>query len=122
MIIKMDKNADRKAKHLRVREKISGTADRPRLCVYRSLNHIYAQIINDELGTTLISASTLDKDIKDLLNEKTKTEQAVLVGEAIAKKALAMGITEVVFDRGGYIYTGRVKNVAEGARNAGLKI
>ena len=122
MIIKMDKNADRKAKHLRVREKISGTADRPRLCVYRSLNHIYAQIINDELGTTLISASTLDKDVKDLLNEKTKTEQAMLVGEAIAKKALAMGITEVVFDRGGYIYTGRVKNVAEGARNAGLKI
>ena len=121
MINKLDKNADRKIRHERVRKKISGTTIRPRLCVYRSLNNIYAQVINDELGTTLVSCSTLEADVKDLLANKTKSEQAYLIGETIAKKALEKGIEEVVFDRGGYIYTGRVAQVAQGARDGGLK-
>jgi len=122
MINKVNKNADRKVRHLRVRNKISGTAETPRLCVYRSTNEIYAQIINDELGVTLVSSSTLVANLKDMLKGKTKVEQAYIIGEDIAKKALEAGITKVVYDRGGYLYTGRVKNLAEGARNGGLTI
>ena len=121
MINKLDKNADRVIRHQRVRKNISGTALRPRLCVYRSLNHIYAQVINDELGVTLASSSTLESNLKELLQDKNKSEQAYVIGEDIAKKALEKGIEAVVFDRGGYIYTGRVAKVAEGARNGGLK-
>lgn len=121
MINKLDKNADRKIRHKRVRKNISGTTERPRLCVYRSLNHIYAQIINDELGTTLVSSSTLEANLKEQLQNKTKSEQAYIIGEDIAKKATEKGITTIVFDRGGYIYTGRVAKVAEGARNGGLE-
>lgn len=121
MINKLDKNADRVIRHERVRKSVSGTASRPRLSVYRSLNHIYAQIINDELGTTLVSSSTLEPNLKDLLQDKNKSEKAFIIGEDIAKKALEKGITKVVFDRGGYIYTGRVAKVAEGARNGGLE-
>ena len=121
MINKLDKNADRKIRHQRVRKSVSGTTERPRLCVYRSLNHIYAQIIDDVLGITLVSSSTLEANLKDLLQDKTKSEQAFIIGEEIAKKALEKGINKVVFDRGGYIYTGRVAKVAEGARNAGLE-
>lgn len=121
MINRLDKNADRKIRHQRVRKSVNGTSERPRLCVYRSLNHIYAQIINDELGKTLVSCSTLEADLKDLLQDKTKSEQAFIIGEKIGKKALEANITMVVFDRGGYIYTGRVAKVAEGARSAGLE-
>lgn len=121
MIKKTDKNQERLVRHKRVRRKVSGTAQRPRLCVYRSLSSIYAQIINDETGVTLVSASTLDKDVKALLEGKSKSEQAKIVGETVAKRALEKNITEVVFDRGGYIYIGRVQALADGAREAGLK-
>ena len=121
MISKIDKNQERKRRHLRVRNKVSGTAAAPRLCVYRSLNHIYAQIIDDTVGNTLVAASTLDKAIKADLAGKTKSEDAKLVGELLAKKALEKGIETVVFDRGGYLYTGRVASLADGAREGGLK-
>jgi len=121
MISKIDKNADRVKRHARVRAKISGTPERPRLSVYRSLVHIYAQIIDDVAGNTLVAASTLEKDIAKLVEGKTKTEAAKIVGAELAKKALAKGIDTVVFDRGGYIYTGRVSSLADGAREAGLK-
>ncbi|MBS6463512.1 MAG: 50S ribosomal protein L18 [Firmicutes bacterium] len=121
MISKIDKNQERKRRHLRVRNKVSGTAAAPRLCVYRSLNHIYAQIIDDTVGNTLVAASTLDKAIKADLAGKTKSEEAKLVGELLAKKALEKGIETVVFDRGGYLYTGRVASLADGAREGGLK-
>ena len=121
MISKIDKNQERKRRHLRVRNKVSGTAAAPRLCVYRSLNHIYAQIIDDTVGNTLVAASTLDKSIKADLAWKTKSEEAKLVGELLAKKALEKGIETVVFDRGGYLYTGRVASLADGAREGGLK-
>ena len=121
MISKIDKNQERKRRHLRVRNKVSGTAAAPRLCVYRSLNHIYAQIIDDTVGNTLVAASTLDKAIKADLAGKTKSEEAKLVGELLAKKALEKGIETVVFDRGGYLYTGRVASLADGAREGCLK-
>lgn len=121
MISKIDKNQERKRRHLRVRNKVSGTAAAPRLCVYRSLNHIYAQIIDDTVGNTLVAASTLDKAIKADLAGKTKSEEAKLVGELLAKKAREKGIETVVFDRGGYLYTGRVASLADGAREGGLK-
>ena len=121
MISKIDKNQERKRRHLRVRNKVSGTAAAPRLCVYRSLNHIYAQIIDDTVGNTLVAASTLDKAIKADLAGKTKSEEAKLVGELLSKKALEKGIETVVFDRGGYLYTGRVASLADGAREGGLK-
>ena len=116
-----DRNADRKIRHARVRRKISGTPEMPRLCVYRSLNNIYAQVIDDTTSQTLASASTLDAEIKGQLAEKTKKEAAKLVGELVGKRALEKGVQEVVFDRGGYLYTGRVAELAEGARAAGLK-
>ena len=121
MISKIDKNADRLKRHERVRNKISGTPERPRLCVFRSLSHIYAQIIDDVAGNTLVSCSTLDKEVAESVKELTKKEAAKVVGTEIAKRALEKGITEVVFDRGGYIYTGRVECLADGAREAGLK-
>ena len=121
MISKIDKNADRKKRHERVRVKISGTAECPRLCVYRSLNHFYAQIIDDVKGNTLCACSTEEKAVKALLDGKTKVEQAKIVGTELAKKATAKGIENVVFDRGGYLYIGRVQALAEGAREGGLK-
>ncbi|MBQ8915141.1 MAG: 50S ribosomal protein L18 [Clostridia bacterium] len=121
MISKIDKNADRIKRHARVRAKISGTPEQPRLSVYRSLNHIYAQIIDDVAGNTLVAASTVEKDIAKLVEGKSKSEAAKIVGAEVAKKALAKGIETVVFDRGGYIYTGRVSSLADGAREAGLK-
>ena len=121
MITKINKNQDRKKSHRRVRGKVSGTAQAPRLCVYRSLTNIYAQVIDDTVGNTIAAASTLDKELKGSLEGKTKNEQAKMVGALIAKKALAKGVETVVFDRGGYLYTGRVQNLAEGAREGGLK-
>ena len=121
MISKIDKNADRLKRHERVRNKISGTAARPRLSVYRSLNHIYAQIIDDVAGNTLVACSTVEKAIAESVKDLTKKEAAKVVGVEVAKRALEKGITEVVFDRGGYIYMGRVECVADGAREAGLK-
>ena len=121
MISKIDKNAVRKARHNRTRRHIVGTGERPRLNVYRSLNNIYAQVIDDTTSQTLASASTLDAEIKGQLAEKTKKGAAKLVGELVGKRALEKGVQEVVFDRGGYLYTGRVAELAEGARAAGLK-
>ncbi len=121
MINKIDKNETRRKRSLRVRGKISGTADRPRLNVYRSLGHIYAQIIDDAQGHTLASASTLNAEVAKLVAGKTKIEAAYIVGETIAKNAISKGVTKVVFDRAGYLYTGRVKAIADGARNAGLE-
>ena len=121
MISKIDKNTDRKKRHERVRVKISGTAERPRLCVYRSLNNSYAQIIDDVAGNTLVACSSKEKAVAALLEGKTKVEQAKVVGEELAKKATAKGIEEVVFDRGGYLYIGRVQALADGARAGGLK-
>ena len=121
MISKIDKNADRKKRHERVRNKISGTADRPRLNVYRSLNNIYAQVIDDTTGCTLVSASTLDEEIKASVKNTGNKEAAKAVGALVAKRALEKKIKNVVFDRGGYIYHGRVKELAEAAREAGLE-
>ncbi len=129
MIKKLDKNKDRVIRHERVRKKIggvqgrklNGTAERPRLNVYRSTNHIYAQVIDDVKGHTLCAASTLEKDVAAQVADLTKCEAAKVVGKAIANKALALGIKQVVFDRGGYIYTGRVQALADGAREAGLE-
>ncbi len=117
MISKISRKEARAKKHLRVRNKINGTAERPRLCVYRSNNHIYAQIIDDVARTTLVSASTLDKEVKTKHSNK---EAAKEVGTLIAKRALDKKITNVVYDRGGYIYHGVVKELAEAAREAGL--
>ena len=121
MISKLDKNTDRLARHARVRKKIGGTAERPRFDVYRSNMHIYVQVIDDVAGKTLAAASTVEKEIGKMVEGKSKTEAAKIVGAEAAKRAIAAGITEVVFDRGGYIYTGRVAAVADGARDAGLK-
>lgn len=121
MINKENKNARRRHRHLRVRKTVFGTAQAPRLNVYRSTENIYAQVIDDEKSVTLCSASTLSKELADELNNKTKTEQAFAVGELVGKLALEKGIKEVVFDRGGYLYTGRVHALAEGARKAGLE-
>jgi large subunit ribosomal protein L18 len=111
----------RKRRHLRVRAKVTGTESRPRLCLFRSLNHIYAQLIDDAKGNTLTSASTLDPEIKGEADGKAKTARAELVGSLLAKRAIEQGISQVVFDRGGYKYHGRVKALAEAARQAGLK-
>lgn len=121
MIKKADKNKRRIARHYRQRNKISGSATRPRLSVFRSAKHIYAQVIDDVEGVTLASASTMDADVKAKLDGKNKTEEATIVGEVVGKRAKAKKITEVVFDRGGFLYTGRVAALADGARKAGLK-
>ena len=122
MIKKIDKNEIRKGRHQRIRNKVSGTAERPRFCVYRSLNHIYAQVIDDVKGMTLASASTVEKEVASQVAEMTKTDAAKLIGKLAAERAMDKGIKEVVFDRGGYVYTGRVAAVADGAREAGLKL
>jgi len=121
MIKKPNKNKIRLRKHLRVRKKISGTAEVPRLNVFRSLKHIYAQIIDDTAGRTLVAASSLDGALKGKLKNGGNKEAAREVGKLIAQKALEAGIKKVVFDRGGYIYHGRVKELAEGAREGGLE-
>ena len=118
MFKKADRKASRERRHLRVRKKVFGTPERPRLSVYRSEKNIYAQIIDDINAVTLASASSLDKDFSAKGGNK---EGAKLVGELVAKKAINSGVTEVVFDRGGYIYHGRVQQLAEAAREAGLK-
>ena len=117
MITKPDKNKTRQKRHMRVRNKISGTAERPRLNVFRSNKNIYAQVIDDVAGVTLVSASTLDSDV----NGDDKTDQAKAVGELVAKRAVEKKISDVVFDRGGYLYHGRVQALAEAARENGLK-
>ncbi len=118
---KANTRSARLMRHARVRKKVRGDASRPRLAVFRSLNHIYVQLIDDESGHTLAAACTLEAGVRDKLKDKQKTSHAELVGEAIARKALDMGITEAVFDRGGNRYHGRVKTLAESAREAGLK-
>lgn len=120
MLRKVNKNELRKHRHLRVRKTVSGTAMRPRLNVFRSLNHIYAQLINDETGVTLVSASTVEKEVFGTLANGGNIEAAKAVGTAIAKRAVEKGIDKVVFDRGGYIYHGRVAALATAAREAGL--
>ena len=121
MINKTNKKASRIKRHGRIRNKISGTSLRPRLSVYRSTSEIYVQLIDDEKGVTLASASTLDKEVKPNLQGKTKTEQAQIVGKTIAERAQKLNIKQAVFDRGGYLYIGRVKALAESAREAGLE-
>ena len=121
MLKKADKNAKRLQRHKRVRRKVFGTPQRPRLCVFRSSNNIYGQIIDDTNRVTLVAASSLDEAVKGAVNHTGNKEAAKMVGEMVAKKAVEKGITEVVFDRGGYIYHGRIKELAEGAREAGLK-
>ena len=118
MIKKVSKNDARKVRHERVTNKVFGTSDCPRLCVFRSNTNIYAQIIDDEKGSTLVSASSLDKDLKI---KGLNVEAASKVGEALAKKAKKAGISKVVFDRGGYMYHGKVKALAEAARENGLE-
>ena len=118
MISKIDRKATRQRRHLRVRRKISGTAECPRLCVYRSNTNLYAQVIDDVAGVTIVSASTLDKDVK---TKHANKEAAKEVGALVAKKAIEKNIKTVVFDRGGYIYHGVVKELAEAAREAGLE-
>ena len=121
MIKKTDKNAIRRVRHYRVRKKINGTADCPRLNVYRSLNNIYAQIIDDTKGVTLAAASTQEKDVMAQIKDTDKKGAAKIVGKLVAERASEAGIKQVVFDRGGYVYTGRVAELAAGAREAGLE-
>ena len=121
MVSKESRQLVRAKKHMKIRNRFSGTAERPRLAVFRSNNHMYAQIIDDTVGNTLVSASTLEKEIKAELEKTNNVDAAAQVGTAIAKKALEKGITTVVFDRGGFIYEGKVKALAEAAREAGLE-
>lgn len=121
MFIKSNKNDNRKAKHDRIRNTLSGTKEQPRLNVYRSTVHIYAQVIDDEQGKTLCSASSIDKELADKIKGKNKVEIAYEVGKLIGSRAKSKKIKKVVFDRGGYIYTGRVQKLADGARDAGLE-
>lgn len=118
---KASRNAKRLGRHQRVRKKVFGTPERPRMCVYRSLKNISVQIIDDTKGHTLVAASTLDKDVKERAPYGGNKEAAKIVGEVIAQRALAKGIENVSFDRGGFLYHGRVKELADGAREAGLK-
>lgn len=111
----------RKKRHYRMRRHISGTSERPRLNVFRSVEHIYAQVIDDESGHTIASASTVDRKLASQITEMTKQEQAKLVGETIAERAKAAGVDQVVFDRGGFLYHGRIKALADGAREGGLE-
>ena len=122
MIKKESRSAIRVKKHLRVRNRFSGTAERPRLAVFRSNNHMYAQIIDDTVGNTLVSASTVQKDVKDQLEKTNDVAAAAYLGKVIAQKALDAGIKEVVFDRGGFIYQGKIQALADAAREAGLEV
>ena len=117
---KLTPKALRRIRHKRVRDRVRGTTDRPRLCVFRSLHHIYAQVVDDSKGQTLVCASTLEAEVRGELNGKAKTARAELVGSLVAKRALSKGIKQVVFDRGGCDYHGRVKALAEAARQEGL--
>ena len=119
--MKETRKAARVRRHTRVRRAISGARGVPRLSVFRSLKHIYAQIIDDAVGRTLVSASSLDADVRDQAAGLSKTEQAKIVGRRLAEKALSSGVTRVVFDRGGHLYHGRVKALADASREAGLK-
>ena len=121
MITKASRSKIRVKKHMKMRNKLQGTTQRPRLAVFRSEKHIYAQIIDDTKGNTLVAASTVEKAVKENLEVTSNVDAAKAVGEAVAKKALAKGINEVVFDRGGYLYHGRVKALADAAREAGLQ-
>ena len=121
MVNKQSRRKVRAKKHLKIRNRFHGTAQRPRLAVFRSNNHMYAQIIDDTVGNTLVSASTLEKDVKAELNKTNDVEAAAVVGKTIAKKAIEKGITNVVFDRGGFIYQGKVQALADAAREAGLE-
>ncbi|MDY4792718.1 MAG: 50S ribosomal protein L18 [Pararoseburia sp.] len=121
MVSKKSREVVRQTKHRRLRNNLSGTAERPRLAVFRSNNHMYAQIIDDTVGNTLVSASTLDADVKADLEKTNNVEAATKLGTVIAKKALDKGISTVVFDRGGFIYQGKIAALAEAAREAGLE-
>ena len=121
MVSKKSRTVVREQKHRRLRNRFSGTAERPRLAVFRSNNQMYAQIIDDTVGKTLVSASTLDKDVKAKNKKTNNVEAAAVVGKVVAKKALEKGITTVVYDRGGFIYEGKIKALAEAAREAGLE-
>jgi len=121
MITKGDKNKARLKRHLRVRKKVTGTAERPRLNVFRSSKHIYAQLIDDVAGVTIVSASTADKELSGNIKNGGNVESARMVGELVAKRAQAEGKKVVVFDRGGYLYHGRIQALAEAAREAGLE-
>ena len=121
MVGKESRQEIRAKKHLKIRNRFNGTAERPRLAVFRSNNHMYAQIIDDEAGKTLVSASTLEKDIKAELKNTDNVEAAAYIGDVVAKRAIEKGIKTVVFDRAGYIYHGKVAAVAEAARKAGLE-
>ena len=121
MVSKKSRAVVRENKHRRLRNRFSGTAERPRLAVFRSNNHMYAQIIDDTVGKTLVSASTLDKEVKAECEKTNNVDAAAVVGTVIAKRALEKGITTVVYDRGGFVYEGKVKALAEAAREAGLE-
>ena len=121
MVSKESRSKVRAKKHMRIRNRFSGTAERPRLAVFRSNNHVYAQVIDDVAGKTIVSASTLEKDIKAELKNTDDIEAASKIGDVVAKRALEKGIKAVVFDRGGYIYHGKVKALADAAREAGLE-
>jgi len=121
MYIKSDKNTDRQKRHVRIRQYIKGTAETPRMNIYRSLNNIYVQIIDDDKGVTIASASTKEKAVVADIKGKTKKQAARIIGKRAGEKAVGLGVKAVVFDRGGYLYTGRVKEIADGAREAGLK-
>ena len=121
MVSKESRQEIRAKKHMKIRNRFSGTAERPRLAVFRSNNHVYAQVIDDVAGKTLVSASTLEKDIKAELKNTDDIEAATKIGDIVAKRALEKGIKAVVFDRGGYIYHGKVKALADAAREAGLE-
>ena len=121
MINKESRSKVREKKHLRIRNRFSGTAERPRLAVFRSNNHMYAQIIDDTVGNTLVSASTLEKDVKAELEKTNNVDAAAYLGTVIAKRALEKGISTVVFDRGGFIYQGKIQALADAAREAGLE-
>ena len=120
MINKESRNVIRQKKHLKIRNRFSGTTERPRLAVYRSNNHVYAQVIDDTVGKTIVSASTVEKKVASELEKTNNIEAAAYVGKVIAERALAADIKEVVFDRGGFIYTGKIKALADAAREAGL--
>ncbi len=118
---RISRSKARQRRHLRVRKRVNGTPFRPRLNVFRSLSEIYAQVIDDEAGKTLVAASSIDNELRTDMSGKTKTEQAEIVGQAIAERAKSVGVEKVVFDRSGYRYIGRVKALADGAREGGLQ-
>ena len=121
MVSKQSRQEVRVKKHMKIRNRFSGTAERPRLAVFRSNNHMYAQIIDDTVGNTLVAASTLEKEVKEQLEKTNNVDAAAYLGTVIAKRAMEKGIKEVVFDRGGFIYQGKIEALADAAREAGLK-